>query len=180
MHCYETIYILHPDLADEAVEAAKAKVEETIGGTGGRVYRRESWGKKRLAYTVAKQQRGFYQLIQYIGDGKANAELERLFRLDEAFIKYLTVKLRQDPATAEAKAQEAEARGEERSGRGDDRSGRGEDRFGRGDDRFGRGEDRFGRGDDRFGRGDDRPGRGRGRGRTESADEAEAPVSAED
>jgi len=164
MHCYETIYILHPDLSEEAVEAAKTKVEEIITGAGGRVYRRENWGKKRLAYTVAKQQRGIYQLLQYISDGKSNAELERAFRLDEAFIKFLTVKLRQDPATAEAKAQEDQARGEERSGRDDDRPGRG--------------GDRHGRDDDRHGRDDDRP---RSRPRRESAEQTEdAPVAVED
>jgi len=178
MHCYETIYILHPDLSDEAVEAAKTKVEEIITGSGGRVYRRENWGKKRLAYTVAKQQRGIYQLLQYIGDAKALAELERLFRLDESFIKFLTVKLRQDPATAEAQAQEAQARSEERAARGEDRSGRD-------DDRPGRGGDRRDRDDDRRDRDDDRP---RGRPRREpveakqDAPEAQddAPVAVED
>jgi len=97
--CYETIYILLPDLDDEAVEAAKGRVIEIVTATGGRVFRRESWGRKRLAYTVAKQQRGNYQLIQYVGDGKTVADLERLFRLDDAFIKFLTIKLRRDPAT---------------------------------------------------------------------------------
>jgi small subunit ribosomal protein S6 len=97
--CYETIYILLPDLDDAAVEAAKGRVAETVTAAGGRVYRRESWGRKRLAYTVAKQQRGNYQLVQYVGGAQVVADLERLFRLDEAFIKFLTVKLRKDPAT---------------------------------------------------------------------------------
>jgi len=97
--CYETIYILLPDLDDEAVEAAKGRVTETVAAAGGRVYRRESWGRKRLAYTVAKQQRGNYQLVQYVGEPQVVADLERLFRLDEAFIKFLTIKLRKDPAT---------------------------------------------------------------------------------
>jgi small subunit ribosomal protein S6 len=121
-HCYETIFILHPDLSDEDVDAAKGRVEEAIAGTGGRIYRRENWGKKRLAYTVAKQQRGIYQLCRYIGSGQTVADLERMFRLDEAFIKFLTVRLKQDPATAEAQAEEADARAaEEKPARGDDK-----------------------------------------------------------
>jgi small subunit ribosomal protein S6 len=108
--CYETIYILMPDLDDEAVEAAKGRVNDAVTAAGGRIYRRESWGRKRLAYTVAKQQRGNYQLIQYIGDGALVAGLERMFRLDDAFIKFLTIKLRRDPATVGDEATEEAAR----------------------------------------------------------------------
>jgi small subunit ribosomal protein S6 len=115
MHCYETIYIMHPDLGDDAVEAAKAKVDETLGAAGGRIYHRENWGKKRLAYTVAKQQRGIYQLIQFIGSGQNVADLERLFRLDEAYIKHLIVRRKEDPADAEAKAEEDAAKMAERA-----------------------------------------------------------------
>lgn len=128
--CYETIFILHPDLDDEAVEAAKTRVGEAIQGAGGRVYRRESWGRKRLAYTVAKQHRGNYQLIQYVADGQAVADLERLFRLDDAFLKFLTVKLRKDPATVGDEAAEEVTREadppSDRPPRG--RGGRGRDR----------------------------------------------------
>lgn len=126
--CYETIYILLPDLDDEALEAAKGRVTEAITGAGGRVYRRESWGRKRLAYTVAKQQRGYYQLVQYVGDGKVVADLERLFRLDDAFIKFLTVKLRKDPATVTDESAEEVAREPEPA---PDRGPRGRGRGGR-------------------------------------------------
>ena len=119
MHCYETIFILHPDLSDEDVDAAKTRVADIITATGGRIYRRENWGKKRLAYTVLKQQRGIYQLMQYIGTGQTIADLERMFRLDEAFIKFLTVRLRQDPATVPAQMVETGGRAEERPSRDD-------------------------------------------------------------
>jgi len=124
--CYETIYILLPDLDDEAVEAAKGRVTEAVTGAGGRIFRRESWGRKRLAYTVAKQQRGNYQLIQYVGDGKTVGDLERLMRLDDAFIKYLTVKLRKDPATVtEETAEEVTREPEPPAGDRGDRGPRG-------------------------------------------------------
>jgi len=139
MHCYETIFILHPDLTDEDVDAAKTRVQEAITATGGRIYRREHWGKKRLAYTVAKQQRGIYLLIQYIGTAQTIADLERMFRLDEAFIKFLTIRLKQDPATVPAEVVETQGRAEERPSRGDDRPPRGDDRGPRGDERGPRG-----------------------------------------
>lgn len=141
--CYETIYILMPDLDDEAVDAAKGRVNDAVTAGGGRIYRRESWGRKRLAYTVAKQQRGNYQLIQYIGDGALVTELERMFRLDDAFIKFLTIKLRRDPATvgdeaAEEVAREAEVASDRDRDRDRDRGPRG----GRGGRGGGRGRER--------------------------------------
>lgn len=99
MHCYETIYILHPDLGEEAEQAAKERVAGIIADAGGRVYHKENWGKKRLAYEIAKQSKGVYQLVRYIGNAAAVAELERQFRLDESFLKFLTIRLKTDPAT---------------------------------------------------------------------------------
>lgn len=110
MNCYETIFILHPQLGEDAVAAAKKKVDDLIESAEGRVYHRENWGSKRLAYEVAKQSRGNYQLIRFVGNAQSLAELERLFRLDEDFIKFLTVRLKQDPATA---GQEPETAGEQ-------------------------------------------------------------------
>lgn len=97
MHCYETIYILHPDLGEEAVATARGKVTDLIDKGNGRLYRRENWGKKRLAYNIAKQNKGNYQLIRYVGDAGIMSAMERLFRLDEAFLKFLTIKLDIDP-----------------------------------------------------------------------------------
>lgn len=97
MHCYETIYILHPDLGDEAVATARGKVTDLIDKGKGRLYRRENWGKKRLAYNIAKQTKGNYQLIRYVGDAGIMSTMERVFRLDEAYLKFLTIKLDIDP-----------------------------------------------------------------------------------
>ncbi|MBI5138103.1 MAG: 30S ribosomal protein S6 [Nitrospirae bacterium] len=99
MHCYETIYILHPDLGEEAEQAAKERVAGVVAAAGGRVYHKENWGKKRLAYDVRKQNKGVYQLVRFIGNAAAVAELERQFRLDESFLKFLTIRLKADPAT---------------------------------------------------------------------------------
>jgi small subunit ribosomal protein S6 len=103
MHCYETLYIIHPE-AGEGGDTAKAEVEKRITDNGGRIYYRENWGNKRLAYDIAKQSKGNYQLIHYVASPEALSEMERLFRLDESYLKFLTIRLKEDPATAGANA----------------------------------------------------------------------------
>jgi len=101
MHCYETLYIIHPE-AGEGGDTAKGEVEKRITDNGGRIYYRENWGNKRLAYDIAKQSKGNYQLVRYVATPEVLSEMERLFRLDEAYLKFLTIRLKEDPATAGA------------------------------------------------------------------------------
>ncbi len=99
MNCYETIYILDAELGEEAEQAAKDRVAELIDQAGGRIYYKENWGKKRLAYEIRKHTKGVYQLIRFISSPEGIATLERNFRLDEAYLKFLTIRLSDDPET---------------------------------------------------------------------------------
>jgi len=107
MNCYETIFIMHPDLDEAAEQAAKDAVKAIIDEVEGRIYQVENWGKKRLAYKIRKQSKGIYQLIRFIGNAESVAKMERLFRLDEAYLKFLTLRLKDDPATAGTEVAEA-------------------------------------------------------------------------
>ncbi len=99
MNCYECLYIIQPELGDEAEGAARDRVADIIANTGGFIYLRENWGRKRLAYEIRKQNKGVYQLLKFVGTPETLTQMERLFRLDEAYLKYLTLVLREDPAT---------------------------------------------------------------------------------
>jgi small subunit ribosomal protein S6 len=90
---YESIFILHPSLGDEEVPKVLEKVKATVEKFGGVVERLESWGKKKLAYEVKKEKKGVFIQLTYRGNGSVVTELERVFRLDDACMKFLTVKL---------------------------------------------------------------------------------------
>ena len=101
MREYETIFILRPELAGDAVDAFNARMKEVIASTSGKVIRLSNWGKKKLAYRVMKCTRGTYVHILYLSDGATVAELERNLRLSDSVIRYLSVQLAEDvdPAT---------------------------------------------------------------------------------
>jgi small subunit ribosomal protein S6 len=90
---YESLFIVRPSLADDEVHKLLEKVKGTVEKAGGTVERLESLGKKKLAYEIKREKKGVFVQLHYRGPGVVVAELERSFRLDDAVMKYLTVKL---------------------------------------------------------------------------------------
>lgn len=93
MRKYETFFIVDPDLPDEVTAVVDDKVKNIVSSLGGMVLSYVPWGKKKLAYPVKKRTRGLYILMEYAGGPEMVAELERNMRLDERFLKFITVKL---------------------------------------------------------------------------------------
>jgi len=88
---YETIYILRPDASREVTEGLASRMANVVNGAG-KLQRVENWGRRRLAYTVAKHKRGIYVYMKYAGAGGVVSEVERMLGLQEAVMKYQTVK----------------------------------------------------------------------------------------
>ncbi len=99
-YIYETMYILRPDVGDEAVEAAIEKYQNILKENGAEIIETQHRGKRRLAYEIAKQREGVYIQMNYQGDGSQVAPMERAMRLSTEVIRYMTVK--QDVPDAEA------------------------------------------------------------------------------
>jgi small subunit ribosomal protein S6 len=165
---YETVFVLHPDMTDEDVEAGVQNTVALLESHGSEIIRTERGGKRRLAYPVEKQRYGFYSLIHFHGTNAALSELERMYRLNDRVLRYLTVRFeKEEHLSGLTRMGDDDGRDEDRDDR---RRGRRGDFQGRGprydrDDRGG-GRDRYDR-DDRGGGRDryDRDDRGGGRDR---------------
>jgi small subunit ribosomal protein S6 len=90
---YETIYILRPNTPNEGVAEVNAKVRAIIEGMGGKILKVDNWGKRRLAYEVAKERKGIYLYWQYLGSPGLVEEAERNLRMLDNVVRYLTVKV---------------------------------------------------------------------------------------
>ena len=88
---YETIYILRPDIDGETAERVQARVAEVIGRDSGKLVKVEQWGRRKLAYPVAKQKKGVYVYVKYVGRGPLVNELERNLKIADSVIKFQTV-----------------------------------------------------------------------------------------
>jgi small subunit ribosomal protein S6 len=99
---YETIFILKPDLANDAISAVNAKIRGVLDAGGGKLLKIDNWGRRKLAYEVKKQLKGIYLFWRYLGDPGLVEEIERNLRLSDQVIRYYSVKVAEnvDVATA--------------------------------------------------------------------------------
>jgi small subunit ribosomal protein S6 len=104
---YETMYILRPDMGDEAVDQVIDKYQTLLKENGVEVLETQHRGKRRLAYEIQKLREGIYIQMNYECDGSQIAILERAMRLSDEVVRYLTI--RQETAKPEAVEAEAEA-----------------------------------------------------------------------
>ena len=88
---YETIYILRPDIDADNAEKIGTRVSEAVDREKGRLTKVELWGRRRLAYDIAKHRRGVYVYLKYLGTGAVVNEVERNLRLSDGVLKYQTV-----------------------------------------------------------------------------------------
>lgn len=88
---YETIYILRSDVDADTAEKVQARVAEVVGRDNGKLVKVEAWGRRKLAYPVAKQKKGVYVYVKYVGRGGLVAELERNLKLQDSVLKFQTV-----------------------------------------------------------------------------------------
>lgn len=89
---YETIFILRPELANDAISAVNTKVRGVVEAGGGKLLKIENWGRRKLAYEVKKQLKGIYLFWRYLGDPGLVEEVERNLRLSDQVIRYYSVK----------------------------------------------------------------------------------------
>ena len=92
MRKYETIFILHPSLDEEAVKANIEKFKGVIENGGGTVENVDFWGKRKLAYEIAKVNEGVYTLINFEANTELPKELDRVFRITDGVIRHIIVK----------------------------------------------------------------------------------------
>ena len=106
-YVYETMYILRPDLGDEAIDQAIGKYQSILQEQGSEIVETQHRGKRRLAYEIDRHREGIYIQMNYQGPGSVVAQLERAMRLSEEVIRYLTVK-QEIPSEASEEASEVD------------------------------------------------------------------------
>ena len=94
MALYESVIIGRQDLTPGQFETLLEKFIEVIQSFKGEIKKRENWGIRNLAYKINKNRKGHYTLLNIDGPPEAIQEYERLMRLDEDVIRFLTIKIK--------------------------------------------------------------------------------------
>ncbi len=93
MRQYETTFILRPNLGEDQFTEIIERTSGIITGDGGTVIDTDRWGIKRLAYEIKKEVQGYYVCMNYAAPGRTIEEIERIFRIDDRLLRFLTIKL---------------------------------------------------------------------------------------
>jgi len=88
MNQYELVVIIHPGLDDDAINQSLEKIKGWITASSGKVVEIDNWGKKRLAYSIQKQNEGIYFLLHIEVPTTAVAELERNLHILEPVMRF--------------------------------------------------------------------------------------------
>ena len=98
MRHYELVLLVHPDQSDQVVGMVERYIK-LVQDNGGAIHRLEDWGRRQLAYPINKIHKAHYVLFNIETDGETLAELEELFRYNDAIIRSLV--MRRDEAVTE-------------------------------------------------------------------------------
>ena len=93
---YETIWVLRPDVDPDGADKVATRVADVVARENGKLVKVETWGRRRLAYDVAKHKRGVYFYVKYVGFGATVNEIERNLRMIDTVLKFQTVQTRDD------------------------------------------------------------------------------------
>lgn len=93
---YETIFILRPDTANDAIATLNTRLKGIVETMGGKILKADNWGKRKLAYEIKKQMKGIYLYWQYLATPGTVEELERNLRMLDNVIRYQSVKIDSD------------------------------------------------------------------------------------
>ncbi len=92
MRKYEIMYIIRPNMEEEARKAVVERFNNVLTENGAEITNVKEWGKRRLAYEIEKFRDGYYMILNVVAKPAAVQEFDRLARISEDIIRRIVVK----------------------------------------------------------------------------------------
>ncbi|GGI37277.1 MULTISPECIES: 30S ribosomal protein S6 [Staphylococcus] len=97
MRTYEIMYIVRPNIEEDAKKAVVERFNGILDSEGSEVLEEKDWGKRRLAYEINDFKEGFYNIVRIKTDNnKATDEFQRLAKINDDIIRYIVIREDQD------------------------------------------------------------------------------------
>lgn len=87
MRQYELMIILDPELDERTVQPSLEKFLTVVTKDGGTVDNLDLWGRRRLAYDIAKKNEGTYAVVTMTATPATAQELDRQLGLNETILR---------------------------------------------------------------------------------------------
>lgn len=111
MREYETVFIFDAALEGDALDKQVETINSIISTHDGNVVLEQRWGRRRLAFPINKRTDGVYYYVRFEANNDLLSELDRLSKLNEAILRFLTIVL--DHAYVQPVVAEAEGESED-------------------------------------------------------------------
>ncbi|WP_100332679.1 30S ribosomal protein S6 [Bacillus xiapuensis] len=92
MKKYEFMYIIRPNIDEEAKKAVVERFDSILTSNGAEIIESKEWGKRRLAYEINDFREGFYHLIHANAEAEAVQEFDRLAKISDDIIRHIVVR----------------------------------------------------------------------------------------
>lgn len=93
MNKYESMYILKPNLEEEARKALIEKFSALVTDNGGKIEKIDEWGQKKLAYEIDYIKEGYYVLMTFEAAPEFPTELERNYNISDSVLRFNVIRL---------------------------------------------------------------------------------------
>ena len=91
MNKYESVIIINPNSSEEIIKGLIERFTALINNDG-KVEKVDEVGKKKLAYEIKKNKEAFYVQFNFESNPEAITELERVYRITDDILKFITIK----------------------------------------------------------------------------------------
>ena len=109
---YELTVLVHPDLESQ-LDKTLAEIKSIIMTAGGKVAKEDNWGKKRLAYSIRKENFAVYISFDLELPSDAPLKISNTFNITESVLRYLLVTVDEKERTKLAESKKRSARADE-------------------------------------------------------------------
>ena len=92
MTTYEILLMLDPEGADAHQDDLIARVRDLVEKGGGTWRSHDAWGRRRLAYEIAKKPEGVYHLVVFQSGPETLDEISRVLKIDDGVLRHLATR----------------------------------------------------------------------------------------
>ena len=93
MRTYEVMYVVRPNIEDEARKAVVERFKGILSSNGSEIIEEKDWGKRRLAYEIQDFTEGFYNIVRVKSENdEAISEFDRLAKISDDIISHIVVR----------------------------------------------------------------------------------------
>jgi small subunit ribosomal protein S6 len=89
---YEILLMLDPEGAEAHQDDLIARVRDLVEKGGGTWRSHDAWGRRRLAYEIAKKPEGVYHLVVFESGPETLDEISRVLKIDDGVLRHMATR----------------------------------------------------------------------------------------